>query len=366
MKVMRIINIKELIYKSALFSLQCLSETWVTAGLHIWRGHSCDKRPLRWGMAMALVSRLHGIYLAIHKKRSAHISFDSHFLPAWTLPEKLLDPFLEDICMWPLLDRQGHQAAHDPTSSLCPSEERWTLVDHIGSRCTNKILSPQNLQSAPSQLQTEGIIKRGHSAGRPRQTTQVGREKRVRQMHREKLGGCNYAVPRCLTVETHWYQSIRMRIPDLRWFLDSLRLWYSPILSQKFSFPLWFTGVRFSSSLMMLGEDSSPSTSAKVPTMSFWHRSSVNRPCSSFHSLPTRGLPSSLLDWHAHPVNIKETEPNPQLQGVHHDWVNHAPYQWWVYAWPCDIILANGTLGETAKRRWVVERQFCKRFYLMI
>ena len=152
MKVMRIINIKELIYKSALFSLQCLSETWVTAGLHIWRGHSCDKRPLRWG----------------------------------------------------------------------------------------------------------------------------------------------------------------------------------------------------------------------IPTMSFWHRSSVNRPCSSFHSLPTHGLPSSLPDWHAHPVNVKETEPNPQLQGVHHDWVNHAPYQWWVYAWPCDIILANGTLGETAKRRWVVERQFCKRFYLMI
>lgn len=144
--------------QSALFSSQCLFGTWVTAILHIWGSHSCDKRLLMWGMAIALVTTPWYLFSHSQKNKCPHILQQS-FFPAWTPPEKLLDPFLEDIFMWPLLDGQGVQGAHNPTSSLYPLKEGWTLVNHIGSRCTNKILSPQNLQLAPLPLQTEGIIK---------------------------------------------------------------------------------------------------------------------------------------------------------------------------------------------------------------
>lgn len=86
---------------------------------------------------------------------------NSHFLPAWHLQRNSLTPSQRKFSSGPWWMGKATRWQHDPTSSLCPLEQGWTLVDHIGSRCSNQILSPQNLQSAPLELWTEGIIKPG-------------------------------------------------------------------------------------------------------------------------------------------------------------------------------------------------------------
>lgn len=122
---------------------------------------------------------------------------------------------------------------------------------------------------------------------------------------------------------------------------------------------------------MTLDEDRSPSTLAKGKGLTMFCLSGTEAqstaPAAVSTDCPPKSfLSSSLLDWHAHPVNFKESDPTHNSREYTRMGLNHAPCQCWVYVWSCDAILANGTSGETAKGREVMRKQFCKTFYLMI
>lgn len=178
----------------------------------------------------------------------------------------------------------------------------------------------KNLQSTPLELWTEGLIKPGMTwcGQTTAENTSWQREKNERDTQREEVGGMQLlSVQMSENLETLMVEH-ENEVLGLPWLLHSLRLWYIRVFSQYISFSPFglLEWVSLSDSLMMLGKDRSSftSTKGKCPTvfcLSGIGAQSTGPVAVSIGCHPLSFLPSSLLDWHTHPVNFKGIGPTP-------------------------------------------------------